>query len=196
MSLLDQLSLFLHVSAAAFMIAGGLVQVMTGARLRNATTLEGIAQWASLARSGGWVTLGAAVVSLFTGGHLAGAVWGGEAGGFANPFITVGAVGLLLLAPVGPMVGGAKLRQLQEDTRHQDTAGDLAALQKAARAPALWGPVHSLVGVSLGLIWVMLDKPSWLVTAAVLVATFALGWLSGVVVAGRTSPVGNDVVKA
>lgn len=184
MSLLDQASLFLHVAAAAFMIAGGVVQIMTGARLRTATTIDDIAQWASLARSGGWVTLGAAAVSLLTGGHLAGAVWGGQAGGFANPFITVGALGLLLLVPVGPMKGGAMLRRLQQPARREDAAADLAALQEVARSPAMWGPVHSLVGVSLGLIWVMLDKPSWLVSVAVLVATFAVGWLAGVVVSG------------
>lgn len=185
MSLVDQVSLFLHVVAAAFMVGGGTVQVVTGVRLRRATTTEDIAQWASLVRTGGWITLGAAVVSLFTGGHLAGAVWGGEAGGFANPFITMGMAGLLLLAPVGPMLGGSKLRTLLEHTRHSDTASNVAALRRAANSPTLWGPVHSLVGVALGLIWVMQHKPSWLASGLVLLGSFAVGWLSGVLVAGR-----------
>lgn len=186
MSLVDQVSLFLHVVAATFMVGGGTVQVVTGVRLRRATTTEDIAQWASLARIGGWIILGAAVVSLFTGGHLAGAVWGGEAGGFSNPFITVGVAGLVLLAPVGPMLGGAKLRTLLEHTRHGDTASDVAALQRAANSPALWGPVHSLVGVAIGFIWIMQDKPGWLASALVLLGSFAVGWLWGVVVAARS----------
>lgn len=185
MSIVDQVSLFLHVVAAAFMIGGGTVQVMGGARLRAATSLDDIVDWATLVRAGGFVTLGAAVVSLFTGGHLAGAVWGGDQGGFSNPFITLGMVGLLLLAPIGPMVGGAHLRRLLEDTRHTDTAGDLPGLRRAASSPALWGPVHSLVGVSIGLIWVMQNKPGWVATALVLLGTFALGWVSGVLVARR-----------
>ncbi len=184
--MIDQISVFLHVLAATGMVAGGVVTMMAGARMRNAHTVDDIAQWASFARAGGIVTLSAAVVSLFTGGHLAGAVWTTDAkSGFAFPFITLGAVALLLLAPIGPMMGGAKLRRIQEHARHRDTADDLAGLQRSARSAAIWGPVHSLIGVCVGLVWVMTAKPdNWLVTAAILVATFAVGWLTGVIVAG------------
>lgn len=185
--MVDQISVFLHVLAATGMVAGGVVTMMSGARMRNAHTVDDIAQWASFARAGGMVTLSAAVVSLFTGGHLAGAVWTTDAkSGFAFPFITLGAVALLLLAPIGPMVGGGKLRRIQEHARHRDTAADLAGLQRSARSAAIWGPVHSLIGVCVGLIWIMTAKPdNWLVTAAILVATFAVGWLTGVIVSSR-----------
>jgi hypothetical protein len=188
--MVDQVSVFLHVLAATGMVAGGVVMVMSGARMRAAATTPGIAQWASFARAGGWLTLASAAVSLGTGGHLAGAVWTtDETSGFAYPFITLGAVALLLLAPIGPMLGGAKLRRIIEKTRHSDTAGDLAGLQRSSRSAALWGPVHSLVGVCIGLVWVMTSKPDdWLLTGAILVATFALGWLSGVVLSGGAPP--------
>lgn len=188
--MIDDVSVFLHVLAATGMVAGGVVQVMGGARLRVAATTPDMAQWATFARAGGWLTLASAVISLGTGGHLAGAVWTTDTtSGFSFPFITLGAVALLLLAPIGPMVGGAKLRRIIEKTRHSDTAGDLLGLQRLARSAALWGPVHSLVGVSVGLVWVMTSKPDdWLLTGAILVATFALGWLSGVVVSGGTPP--------
>lgn len=185
MSVIDQASLFLHVLAAVGLIGGGIVQVMAGARLRSATTAEGIATWAGFARSGGYVIFSSAAVSLLTGGHLAGAVWGGDRGGFSNPFITLGMLGLLLLAPIGPMLGGARLRRLVEKTRHRDTAGDLATLRADARSAALWGPVHSLVGLGAGFVWIMSNKPGWMLTAAILVGSFALGWLSGVLVSGR-----------
>lgn len=185
MSFIDQASLFLHVLAAVGLIGGGIVQVMAGARLRGATTAEGITTWAGFARSGGYLVFASAAVSLLTGGHLAGAVWGGARGGFSNPFITLGMLGLLLLAPVGPMLGGARLRRLIEKTRHRDTAGDLATLRADARSAALWGPVHSLVGLGAGFVWIMSNKPGWLLTAVILVGSFALGWLSGVLVSGR-----------
>lgn len=189
--MVDQISVFLHVLAATGMVAGGVVTMMAGARMRRAVTVDDIAQWASFARAGGVVTLASAVVSLFTGGHLAGAVWTTDAkSGFAYPFITLGAVALLLLAPIGPMVGGGKLRRIQEHARHRDTAADLPALQRSARSAAIWGPVHSLIGVCVGLVWVMTAKPdNWLVTAAILVATFAVGWLTGVIVSGGGPPV-------
>lgn len=189
--MVDQISVFLHVLAATGMVAGGVVAVMAGASMRRATTVEDISQWAGFARAGGFVTLASAVVSLGTGGHLAGAKWTTDLqSGFAYPFITLGAVALVLLAPIGPMLGGAKLRAIQEAARHPETARDLAAMQRSARSAAIWGPVHSLVGVCIGLVWVMTWGASqqfefnWFLTAIILIVTFALGWLSGVIVSG------------
>lgn len=183
--MIDTSSLFLHVLAAIGIVGGGICQVLAGARVRAATTGRDIAMWAQFARSAGLLIAGSAVVSLLTGGHLAGAVWGDERGGFANPFITLGLVGLLVLAPVGPMIGGARLRRLVGTA---DAIGDAAAptsLRADACASALWGPVHSLVGVGVGLVALMIYKPSWLIGALVLVLTFAAGWAAGSVLGAR-----------
>jgi hypothetical protein len=181
----DTTSLFLHVLAAIGLVGGGLVQVLAGVRVRAAATGRELASWAGFARGAGLLIVVSAVLSLLTGGHLAGPVWGGEAGGFANPFITLGVAGLLLLAPVGPMLGGARLRQLSEAAVPVGDGPVPADLRAAAAAPGLWGPVHSLVGVGIGLVALMVYKPDWLVGALLLVVTFAAGWLVGVVLARR-----------
>lgn len=187
--MIDTTSLFLHVLAAIGLVGGGLVQVLAGERVRTASTTVELAAWAGFARRAGLLIVGAAVLSLATGGHLAGAVWGGAAGGFANPFITLGVAGLLLLAPIGPMVGGARLRRLV-DAAHDAGDGPVPAeLVDDARSPALWGPVHSLVGVGIGLVALMVYKPTWVGGAATLLVTFALGWLAGVVSARRAGTV-------
>jgi hypothetical protein len=186
-TIIDTTSLFLHVLAAIGLVGGGTVQVLAGVRLRSASTTRELAAWAGFTRNAGLLIAAAALLSLLTGGHLAGAVWGGDGGGFANPFITLGVVGLLLLAPIGPMIGGAKLRRL---IAAADDAGDgpaPAALVEDARDPAIWGPVHSLVGVGIGLVALMVYKPTWLGGTVLLLVTFALGWLAGVV-AARTTP--------
>lgn len=181
--MIDTTSLFLHVLAAIGMVGGGIVQVLAGTRVRGATTGRDIATWARFTRSAGVLIAFSALLSLMTGGHLAGAVWGGDAGGFANPFITLGVIGLLLLAPVGPMIGGARLRRLAEAG---DQAGDVPVpteLRAQASSPMLWGPVHSLVGVGVGLVALMVYKPSWAAGTALLVLTFAAGWLAGTLLA-------------
>jgi uncharacterized membrane protein len=188
---IDTTSLFLHVLAAIGMVGGGLVQVLAGARVRAATTTRDLAAWAGFARSAGLIIVISAVLSLLTGGHLAGAVWGGEAGGFSNPFITLGIVGLLVLAPIGPMVGGARLRRLAAAAEAAGDGPAPAELRADANAPGLWGPVHSLVGVGVGLVGLMVYKPGWLVGALMLLLTFAAGWLAGVMAAGR-GPSGAD----
>lgn len=188
--MIDTTSLFLHVLAAIGIVGGGLVQVLAGVRVRAATTGRDLATWAGFARSAGLVIAGAALLSFLTGGHLAGAVWGGDAGGFSNPFITLGVAGLLLLAPVGPMVGGARLRRLAAAAVAAGDGPAPADLRSEANAASLWGPIHSLVGVGVGLVALMVYKPSWLIGALVLVLTFAAGWLAGVVAAarGRAAP--------
>ena len=57
MSVVDTISLVLHVLAATAIVGGGIVQVMAGTRLRAATTGRDAAQWASFARAGGMVVL-------------------------------------------------------------------------------------------------------------------------------------------
>lgn len=185
--MIDTSSLFLHVLAAIGLVGGGVVQILAGGRVRAATTGHDIAMWAGFTRGAGRLIAGSAVLSLLTGGHLAGAVWGGSAGGFANPFITLGVVGLVVLAPVGPMVGGARLRRLVEaaTAAGHDTAP--TQVRTDARASALWGPVHSLFGVGVGLVALMVYKPSWTTGAVVLVLSFAAGWLVGAVLAARSS---------
>lgn len=178
MNFLDQVSLFLHVLAAAGIIGGGIVQVMTGRRLQTAGDAAEIRRWAGFARSAGPLLAGSALVSLATGGHLAGSVWTTESmSGFAHPFITLGAAALVVLVPVGPMVGGARLRRLAADA---EDGADFARLAARARSGSLWGPIYSLIGVCVGLVWVMSAKPAtWLVTGLILLGTFGAGWLVG-----------------
>lgn len=185
-AVIDTSSLFLHVLAAVGILGGGVTQALAGRRLRAATTAAEIASWARFTRTAGRLILWSAVVSLLTGGHLAGAVWTTETtSGFARPFITLGLAGLLLLAPVGPMLGGRRLRELID--RAEDEDGEPGGLRAAARSPRLWGPVHSLVGVGTGLVALMVYKPGWIAGTVLLLVTFAAGWAGG---AALSSPRG------
>lgn len=185
LSVIDTTSLFLHVLAAIGMVGGGVVQVLAGMRVRSAAAAPEVASWARFARSAGFLIAGSAVLSLLTGGHLAGAVWTTDArSGFSYPFITLGVIGLVLLAPVGPMVGGARLRRLVGQAEQEE--GPVSAeLRDAARSPVMWGAVHSLVGVGVGFVALMVYKPGWIGGAVLLVVTFAAGWLVGQMAARR-----------
>ena len=184
--MIDTSSLFLHVLGAIGIVGGGLMQVMAGARLRAATTGHDLMNWARFTRRAGLLIAASAVVSLLTGGHLAGAVWTTEArSGFSHPFITLGVIGLVLLAPVGPMIGGAQLRRLiarADGIGHEAAPPDVLAQARSAR---LWGPVHSLIGVGIGLVALMVYKPGWLAGTVLLLLSFAAGWVAGIVTAAR-----------
>lgn len=185
--MIDQSAEFLHVLAAIGIMGGGIVQVLAGVRLRAARTGHGIGQWASFARTAGLVIVVSAVVSLLTGGHLAASEpWTTEQiSGFSRPFIVLGVAGLVLLAPIGPMLGGARLRRLVRAAESADDEPAPAQVLADARSPGLWGPIHSLVGVGVGFVALMVYKPGWIAGAVLLVATFAAGWVVGSLVAAR-----------
>lgn len=184
--MIDTTSLFLHVLAAVGIVGGGLAQVLVGQRLRGAEAAGEVALWARFARTLGLVIAAAALLSFLTGGHLAGAVWTTEeSSGFAQPFITLGAAALVLLAPIGPMLGGKRLRELAASADGEAPGAASAGTRAAAVSPALWGPVHSLLGVGVGLVALMVYKPSWVVGAILLLVTFVGGWASGLVAARR-----------
>lgn len=181
--MIDESSLFLHVLAATGILGGGIAQILAGFRVRAATRASEVATWARFTRGAGRLILASAILSLLTGGHLAGAVWTTDAmSGFEHPFITLGLAGLLLLAPVGPMVGGKRLRALVEAAESVDGSADEALLVRA-RSSALWGPIHSLVGVAVGLVALMVYKPGWGVGTVVLLVTFGAGWAVGAALA-------------
>ena len=186
--MIDTSSLFFHVLAAVGIVGGGAAQVLAGIRLRLARTGRDIAVWARFTRSADSLIASSAVVSLLTGGHLAGAVWTTDArSGFSYPFITLGAVALVTLVPIGPMIGGARLRRL---TREAETIGEAPASHGVlvnARSRAIWGPITSLVGVGVGLVALMVYKPNWGIGAAMLLLTFGAGWIAGSILASRAS---------
>ncbi len=184
--MIDTSSLFLHVLAAMGIVGGGATQVLSGQRLRAATALDEIVMWANFTRSAGLLVAFSAFVSLMTGGHLAGAVWTTDArSGFSHPFITLGVVGLVLLAPVGPMVGGARLRRLVRTAESAGSGEAPLSVLWQARSPRLWGPVHSLIGVGVGLVALMVYKPGWTIGTVVLVISFIGGWIAGSGAAAR-----------
>ncbi len=182
--MIDQVSLFLHVLAAVGLVGGGFMQVLVGGRLRAATTVTSIGLWGQFALTASTLVLVSMVTSFLTGGHLAGAVWSSdEVSGFSLPFITVGVVALVLAGAVW-WLANARLRRLVD----RALGGEDTRLVVDARSPSLWGPVHGLVGIGVGLIWIMSAKPErWLTAVVVVLGSLVVGWITGLFVSTRTS---------
>lgn len=180
---INEAALFLHVVAAIGLSSAGVVQVAASMRVRRAGTGRELASWARFARGMGPIAAISAALSLFTGGHLAGVAWG-----FEHPFVTLGTAAIFLLAPIGPMLGGARLRRIAAAADEVGNGPLPADLAERAADPVLWGAVYSQVGLAVGFVWIMTNKPGWVATAAVLLGTFVAGWL-----VGRYPPVRRDL---
>lgn len=182
--MIDQVSLFLHIVAAVGLVGGGVMQVLVGSRLRAATTPTSIGLWGQFALTASTIVLVSGVTSFLTGGHLAGAVWSSdERSGFTLPWITIGAVALVLAGVVW-FVANTRLRRLVD----RALSGDGGRLASDVGSSTLWGPVHGLVGLGLGLIWIMSSKPAgWLTAIVVVLGSLVVGWISGLLVSNRTT---------
>lgn len=180
--MIDQASLFLHILSAVGLVGGGVMQILVGGRLRAATTPTSIGLWGQFGLTASTIVLVSGVVSFLTGGHLAGAVWSTDAvSGFTLPFITVGAAALVLAGVVW-FLANSRLRRLVD----RALSGEGARLGMDARSSTLWGPVHGLVGIGVGLIWIMSAKPErWLTAIVVVLGALVIGWISGLLVSSR-----------
>lgn len=186
------IGLVLHVLAAAGLFAGAAIQVAAGFRVRAAATGRELATWAGFARSAGLVIALSAIVALLTGGHLAGVVYGdSDVNGFTVPFVLYGIVGWFLLLPIGPMIGGPRLKRLAAEGDEVGDAPLPPAVAAAARSGQLWGAVHSLVGVAAAYVWIMEVQPGHVHTGVALLLGLVLGWGAGAYLAARSSPAGG-----
>lgn len=185
-------SLLLHVLAAAGLIAGATVQITAGVRVRASTTGRELATWAAYARSASLIIAISAVVALGTGGHLAGVLYrDSDVNGFTVPFVLYGIIGWFLLLPIGPMIGGPRLKQLAEQGAELGDEPLTPAIAAAAVSGNLWGAVHSLVGVAAAYIWIMQAKPEAAATGIILLAGLVAGWATGAYAASRSAPSGG-----
>src|SRR4029077_2198103 len=92
-------------------------------------------------------------------------------------WIEVSIAGLVLVSLQGPLWGGRTARNL-EHARKENGAGELGApARRLTRAPGLWVSEFSIVGVVMGVVWNMTQKPgTWSAIAAVVIG-YAVGAL-------------------
>jgi len=162
---LHLLSLFVGIGAAAILSAC-LFQ------LRAARTLEQAVPWGMMA---GKAEKGfpIAILGLFaTGAWMTSDVWT-----WSTSWIEVSIAGLVLVSLQGPLWGGRTARKLEHALK-ENGPGELGeAARRLTRAPGLWVSEFSNIGVVMGVVWNMTQKPATWSTIAAVVIGYAVGAL-------------------
>ena len=161
------LSLFVGIGAAAILSAC-LFQ------LRAARTLEQAVPWGVMA---GRAEKGfpIAILGLFaTGAYMTSDVWTWSTG-----WIEVSIAGLVLVAVQGPLWGGRTAKKLEHALK-ENGPGELGeAPRRLTRSPGLWVTEFANVGIVLGIVWNMTQKPG----TGSAIAAVVLGYVVGALVA-------------
>ena len=168
--------LFFHVVSLLIGLSAAVLIALCLFQLRKATTLAEAAPWGAIA---GRVekAFPVAIVGLYaTGAYMTSHFWTWSTG-----WIDVSIVGLAVVAIQGPLVGGRAAHKLKHALM-ENGPGALGPVPLGlARHPTLWIPEFANIGLVLGIIWNMTQKPG---TGQAIIAA-VIGYAAGVAFALR-----------
>jgi hypothetical protein len=157
------LALFIGIGAASVLLACLL-------QLRSAQTLAEAVPWGAVAGKVGRA-FPVAILGLFaTGAYMTTDVWSWSTG-----WIDVGIAGLVVLVLQGPLVAERTAKKL-EQALHANGPGPLGEeARRMTRHPGLWVAEFSNIGLVLGVVWNMTQKPGTGSAIAAVVIGYAVG---------------------
>jgi hypothetical protein len=162
---LHLLSLFVGIGAAAILSA-----CLFG--LRASRTVDQAVPWGVMA---GRAEKGfpIAILGLFaTGAYMTSDVWTWSTG-----WIEVSIAGLLIVSLQGPLWGGRTARKLEHALKENGPGKLGETARRLTRSPGLWVAEFANVGVVLGVVWNMTQKPGTWSGIAAIVIGYAVGTL-------------------
>jgi hypothetical protein len=164
--------LYIHLLALFIGIGAATVLLVCLFQLRAAQTLADAVPWGSVAGKTAR-TFPIAVLGLFgTGAYMTTDVWT-----WSTSWIAVSIAGLVLVALQGPLVAERTAKKL-EQALHDNGPGLLGEpARRMTRHPGLWVAELSNIGVVLGIVWNMTQKPGTASAIAAIVGGYAVGAL-------------------
>jgi len=146
--------LYLHLISLAIGIGAGAVLVVCLYHLKAAQTLADAVPWATVAGKTEKV-FPIAIVGLFlTGAYMTHDLWTWDTG-----WIIVSLVGLILIALQGALGGGRPSKLLVQSLLANGPGPLGEDARRMTRHPGLWVTEFTNVGMVLGVMWNMTQKP-------------------------------------
>ncbi|HVH50581.1 MAG TPA: hypothetical protein VM690_00415 [Gaiellaceae bacterium] len=162
--------LFVHLLALFLGIGAAGVVTICLFRLRAAQTLADAAPWGMLAGQTEKL-FPIAILGLFgTGAYMTSDVWTWSTG-----WIDMGIAGVVLLAVQGAGVAGSRAHALKQALLENGPGPLGEKAKKLTCDPALWVASYANIGIVLGVVWNMTEKPG----TGEAIAAVAVGYVVG-----------------
>jgi multisubunit Na+/H+ antiporter MnhG subunit len=176
------LALFVHVVGAIGAFIGVSVWLFAALALRRAQDVGQVRALTSLIQPSGVVTIVSILLLGVAGFYMALTVWGEQA-----TWIIVATISFLLLAPFGAFVIDPRLRAVAKAAAAAPDGPLPTALAVRTRDPLVGIGLSVYVGVLLGIVFLMTNKPPLDVAILAMVVATVLGLVSGLLLwwAGR-----------
>ena len=166
--------LYIHLLALFIGIGAGSVLLTCLFQLRAARTLEQAVPWGIVAGKMGKL-FPIAILGLFlTGAYMTHKFWT-----WGTSWIVLAIVGLVVLAVQGAGIAEHTAKKLQGAMQANGPGPLGAEARRMALHPGLWVVEFSNLGLVLGIVWNMTEKPGW----GGAIAAVVIGYVAGAVVA-------------
>jgi hypothetical protein len=169
------LVLFLHVIGAVGVFIGFGIWLCGLAAIRRAHRVEQVRAIVALITSSDPVTVASILLLAAAGLYLALTTWGLRTG-----WIDVAIVSFVLLAPVGPGIIEPRLHAIARVTAETPDGPIPEKLEARIHDPLMHAPLHMVVALLLGIVFLMTTKPSLVVSIIAMAVSLTLGLAAGV----------------
>jgi Predicted integral membrane protein (DUF2269) len=170
------LALFVHVLGAIGLFSAVSLVVVAFTRMRHASTLEQIRDWAAVAQVAGKSLVFISLVILAPALYMVIVAWE-----FTTPWVLASLVTFVALAVLGATVSGRTIQQVSALAGAAPSGPVPDHLRRALLAPRLWLAEGIRLALLVGLLCLMTMKPdtlfSWLILAGMLLLGIILGVL-------------------
>jgi hypothetical protein len=172
--ILYTLALFVHIVGAIGAFVGVSVWLFTAMALRRAQSVGQINALSGLIQPSGVLTIVSIVLLGVAGFYMAITVWGERA-----TWIIVATIGFLILAPFGAFVIDPRLRALARAAAALPDGPLPTAVAARANDPLISIGLYTYIGVLLGIVFLMTNKPALVDSIVTMVIATALGLAAG-----------------
>jgi hypothetical protein len=173
--------LFVHVSGAIGYFIGMGTWLFGPAALRRAQRVEQVRTLTHLAGGVGPLFGISVLLILVTGLYMAITAWG-----FQTGWILIALASLILIAPLGTAFIEPRRRAIARLAREAPDGPLPQALEQCIHDPILGTALQTVTILLLGIVFLMTNKPSLIVSLIVMGVALALGLASGALVSRAT----------
>jgi small-conductance mechanosensitive channel len=171
------LALFVHVLGAIGLFVAVSLIVVAFVRMRRASTVEQVREWASVANVAGKSLVFISLVILAPAVYLVILAWG-----FATPWVMASLITFIVLAIMGAAVNGRTIERVVAMARAAAPGPIPDELRTQLLAPRLWIAEAVRLALLVGILGLMTLKPDLVGSLLILVGMLLLGIILGALV--------------
>lgn len=170
------LALFVHILGAIGLFVTVCLIVVAFVRMRQASTLEQLQEWASVANVAGKSILFISLVILAPALYMVIIAWG-----FITPWVMAALITFVVLAIMGATMNGRTIERVVVMARTASPGHVPDALRTQLLAPQLWLAEGVRLMLLLGILCLMTIKPDMLFSTLILIGMLILGIVLGTI---------------